>query len=272
MGIGEYRIDRALGGGRFEAHHAVVARRVTIKVSADAGPLVREARALERLRHPRVPRVYECEPARSRRHDGHGDDAASSAWIAIERVDGTPVAPRDALAAVRDLAAILDHAHERCVVHGALTADAIAWMNGEAWIVDWSHARLDDRAGSRADDIRALGELACALVRGPLAAPIDALVARMIDLDPDRRPSAIDVRLALERDALGDDDAPPVEDIVLPTDPARDSDVKLRWTPPFGLGAHEEVACRESQRDASSRRNDRRPDRYRSAPPVRRGR
>ena len=77
MGIGEYRIDRAIGDGRFDAHHAVLGRRVTIKVAVDAAPLLREARALERLRHPRVPRVYECEPARSRRLHDPGDDAAS---------------------------------------------------------------------------------------------------------------------------------------------------------------------------------------------------
>jgi hypothetical protein len=248
VGLGEYRIERALGDGRYEARHGVLARRVILRVSADAAALVREASALDRLRHPCVPRVYEC----------------TSTWIAIERVDVDAGAPDDPFRTVRDLAAILEHAHARGVVHGHVRAAACGWRDGETWLVDWSSATIDGDADARARDIAALGELARELAGDDLAPRLHVLVAWMTAADPARRPYAADVQNALHGDLACDDAAPPViEDIVLPV-----LDPKLRWTPILGVVAVDQFGgvaeIPEPPDDETRRFSDRRPDRYRA--------
>jgi serine/threonine protein kinase len=84
--------------------------------------LMREACILETLHHSGVPRVFECGVLDRR------------PWIATEYIDGLtieqaaserPVAIGDALAILRDAAAVLAHAHHRGVVHRNLTPGSI---------------------------------------------------------------------------------------------------------------------------------------------------
>jgi serine/threonine protein kinase len=80
--------------------------------------LMREACILETLHHSGVPRVFECGVIERR------------PWIATEYIDGVtieqassdrPLSIVDALAVLRDAAAVLAHAHHRGVVHRNLT-------------------------------------------------------------------------------------------------------------------------------------------------------
>ena len=103
---------------------------------------------LELLHHPGVVRIYEAGLLPDRR-----------AWLAHELVDGTTTAGllepgaidrMDAIALLRDIAEVLDHAHSRGVVHGGLFPDRIV-LTGLSrgfplCIADWSDVRAHDAA------------------------------------------------------------------------------------------------------------------------------
>jgi hypothetical protein len=154
--IGEYRIDRVRSRGalwdELDATHVLLPRKVVVRVTAEAGlppagvRLLREACIVEALAHPGVPRLYNCGRLADRRP-----------WIAGERVAGTAlaevigggalVAARVA-ALLRHVAAVLDHAHGRGVVHRQIRPETIVLTDGErGWpvcVVDWSEARAHD--------------------------------------------------------------------------------------------------------------------------------
>jgi serine/threonine-protein kinase len=242
MHVGNYRIEHAVGGGLFEARHAVLPRRALIKTVPDAlgwvKPLrvavLREACILEALQHAGIPRLYET-----------GRLADGRPWFACEDVDGTPLDEAGHLTLptlitlIRDLAEVLEHAHRRGVIHAGLRPDRIV-LTDRAFPVcidDWSCARTHDAgavvpavagprryeapelaAGDPIDDradVFALGMIA----RERLPAATPALIARLFDqmVAPGRwdRPSITEVR-----DALA---AIPV------------SIPRPRWTPPLGV-------------------------------------
>jgi serine/threonine-protein kinase len=241
MDVGSYRIEHAVGGGLFEARHAVLPRRALIKTVPDAlgwvKPLrvavLREACILEALQHAGIPRLYET---------GRLDDGRP--WFAFEDVDGTPLDEAKLtlptlVALLRDMAEVLEHAHRRGVIHAGLRPDRII-LTDRAFpicIDDWSSARTHDAgaavptvagprryeapelaAGDPIDDradVFALG----AIARERLPATTPALIAGLVEqmLAPDRwdRPSITEVR-----DALA---AIPV------------SIPRPRWTPPLGV-------------------------------------
>jgi serine/threonine protein kinase len=241
MHVGNYRIEHAVGGGLFEARHAVLPRRALIKTVPDAlgwvQPLrvavLREACILEALQHAGVPRLYET-----------GRLADGRPWFACEDVGGTPLDEvrltlPTLIALVRDLAEVLEHAHRRGVIHAGLRPDRVILTDRvfPVCIDDWSSARTHDAgalvptvagprryeapelaAGDSIDDradVFALGTIA----RERLPATTPALIARLVDqmVAPDRwdRPSITEVR-----DALA---AIPV------------SIPRPRWTPPLGV-------------------------------------
>ena len=116
--IAEYAIDRVIADepdwACFEASHAILPRRVRITIAtaaSSANSILREAKILESLRHPGVPRVYEC---------GYLDDQLP--WVATELVAGPSVdgslAVRALAELLRDVGAILAFAHARGVIHG----------------------------------------------------------------------------------------------------------------------------------------------------------
>lgn len=133
--------------------------------------LMREACVLETLHHAGVPRVFECGV-----HDRRP-------WVATEHVGGTsieqaaaerPLPIGEAVAAVRDAAAVLAHAHRRGVLHRNLTPASIVCTPGRTFpvcIVDWGDAATDDRAPPRP------GDPAARFYRAPEAADPDRCVA-----------------------------------------------------------------------------------------------
>ncbi|MGE0547319.1 MAG: serine/threonine-protein kinase [Kofleriaceae bacterium] len=156
--IGEYRIEKQLtttsAYAVYQAIHRVLPRRAVIKVMFEpvfdpvAAPVqvLREACMLELLHHPGVVRIYEAGLLPDRR-----------AWLAHELIEGTATTSLlepgamdriDAIALLRDIAEVLDHAHSRGVVHGGLFPDRIV-LTGLSrgfplCIADWSDVRAHD--------------------------------------------------------------------------------------------------------------------------------
>ncbi len=182
--IGNYQVERVLErDGRclaYEAVHLVLPRRAVLKVvdaevtDPEAAALLREAYILESLQHPGVVRVYESglladrrpwsarehvegvtleealqhrrAPAELREASGwgpHGPGPWGGAQPrGIDRVDG--------VALLRDLAGVLEHAHERGVLHRGLRPSRVL-LTGPArgfplCLADWSSARPHDAA------------------------------------------------------------------------------------------------------------------------------
>ncbi len=153
--IGDYWIDEEVPARSIEVAyrttHRVLPRsaRVAILSPSLVGAraaelqLMREACILEALHHTGVPRVFECGVLERR------------PWIATELIAGTtieqaaaqrPLATADALAVVRDAAAILVHAHQRGVVHRNLTPRSIVRTPGRGFpicITEWGEASIE---------------------------------------------------------------------------------------------------------------------------------
>jgi eukaryotic-like serine/threonine-protein kinase len=114
--------------------------------------LMREACILEALHHPGVPRVYECGVLERR------------PWVAMEHVEGTsieqaaaerPIALSDAIAVMRDAAAILAHAHKRGVIHRSITPRSIVRTPARGFslcITEWGDASIDERSPRLIDE------------------------------------------------------------------------------------------------------------------------
>ena len=144
--IVEAELERAATEVLWRARHQVLPRRAVIKVRPDARNILHEACILESMQHPGVVRVYETGLLADRR-----------AWFARELVAGptlgSTLAPGavdrvDAVALLRDLAEVLEHAHGRGVVHGRLRPRLIV-LTGRVRgypvaIKDWSEARAHD--------------------------------------------------------------------------------------------------------------------------------
>ena len=245
MRVTNYRILGDLGGGRFEAEHAVLPRRAVIKTIPDAlawmkglrVAVMREACILEALQHPGVARLYET---------GLFEDGRP--WFACEDVEGTALSDlrrqlglAELVALMRDVADVLAHAHRRGIIHGGLHPDRIILTERAFPIVidDWSTARahdapaavpsvprpdarrfqapelacgdaIDDRA-----DVYALGAIAKAALPTNAPAALVRLIEQMMAADRWDRPAITEVRAALE---------------TIPT-----TAMQTRWTPAFGV-------------------------------------
>jgi serine/threonine protein kinase len=229
--VGDYVLESELptdATRRFVSTHRLLPRRAQI-VFPPADRAFELARLLEALRHPAVPRIYEC---------GRLDD---DPWLALAMVDGQTLAERiahgalpahEVVAMLRDVGEVLAHAHQHGIVHGGLRPEGIA-STPDGWrIVDWSEADLAD---DHTTDVEALGAIAyAALARSlptiPLARRcpgVPAGVAELIDRMIGGAPSAARVnadavrlfeRLAQDLELpADDDDAVPIsiEDIEL---------------------------------------------------------
>jgi serine/threonine protein kinase len=176
----------------YRATHRVLPRaaRVAILKPENVGvrhaeiQLMREACVVETLHHPGVPRVYECGVLDRR------------PWVATEQILGTsleavaarrPLSTGDAIAVVRDAAAILAHAHRRGVIHSDITPRSIL-LTGErgfpVCIVDWGSAAIYGTALPRSGDPTARFYHAPEVVggdRGSAAADVFALGAVMFE-------------------------------------------------------------------------------------------
>lgn len=247
--VGDYRVERELAFEEtcvvYLATHVVLPRQALLKVTHPgsqpaAVQLLREACILEALSHAGIPRVHECGVLGDRRP-----------WSAIERMQGAtmkqiagdgPLPMSDLVVMMRDVADILQHAHERGVVHRRLTGHAIVRTqrrrSGHA-VCDWGDARTTDAAADVAvdprDDVYALGAIAFRALTGRNADPargsasalspsapaeLVALVDQMI-AEPVARPLAAEVfdRALWLCDTL---EASPLLE-------------RPRWTPPQGF-------------------------------------
>jgi eukaryotic-like serine/threonine-protein kinase len=162
--IGLYVIDCELAsdttGITYRAVHQVLPRRSIVKVMHAASvyppvikqPLavhvLREACILEALHHPGVIRLYESGMLPDRRP-----------WFARELVEGASVGTvlspgsidrMDAIALLRDVSDVLDHAYRRGIIHCGLRPDRIV-LTGRSrgypiCITEWGDARAHDAA------------------------------------------------------------------------------------------------------------------------------
>lgn len=227
--VGDYVIEAELpdrAGGVFVSTHVLLPRRAHV-VLCEPEHAFELACVLEQLRHPAVPRIYEC-----------GRLADHRPWFAMalvegptlaERIASQPLAVIEAAQLLRDLAIILAHAHGKGIVHGGLGAEHVVHTPTGWQIADWRDAGPAD---DHVTDLRALGALAyAALARAlptqPLAQRcpgVPAPLARMIDglLDPSETAASgvatSAVRLVEDlAQPAPDDDAVPIEieDIVL---------------------------------------------------------
>src|SRR5690349_11133590 len=160
--IGDYVVEREVAYEAasivYFATHVVLPRQSHIKVShpgsrTAAVQLLREACILEALSHPGAPRVHECGVLADRRP-----------WSSIERLPGVafdrfvgdrPAALSDVVVALRDVADVLRHAHERGIVHRRLTASAILRTERRRSVYaieDWADARTLDAQADAAID------------------------------------------------------------------------------------------------------------------------
>lgn len=245
--VGDYTIERVLRREElavvYAGVHLVLPRRAELKVMhADVGrtsgavQILREACILEALSHLGVPRVYECGVLSERRP-----------WVAVEAIEGAtlresmvrgPIAVSELVGVLRDLAAILVHAHDKGVCHHALSEDVVVRTPARPFplcIRSWSEAVARDsaRAADPSGDIEALGTLAFRALAGasplpgtptqracPSAPPeLAHLIDDMLDPDAAERPRAevVRERATWLREAL--DVAPG----------------RSRWTPLHGL-------------------------------------
>ncbi|MBA2541129.1 MAG: hypothetical protein H0V17_15925, partial [Deltaproteobacteria bacterium] len=139
--VGDYILEAELparpGERIFASTHRLLPRRAHI-VLPEPERAFELACVLEQISHPAVPRIYEC---------GQLED--KNLWLAVSVIDGPTLAERlahhalavpEVVAMVRDLAAILAHAHELGIVHGDLRTERVA-STANGWrIVDWSEA------------------------------------------------------------------------------------------------------------------------------------
>lgn len=247
--VGNYSLECALPARRhelaFRASHVLLPRVVRLVIlhpthgtREAVARMLREACLVESLRHPGIPRLYEC-----------GRLSTGRPWLAYELALGPTLAetePRtaiEALGIVCELAEILAYAHARGVVHGAVRPASIICGAEHLYLGDWSRSHeveQDPRA-----DVYALGVLAFELLAG--AAPtgsIASLVDRMRAPEPAQRPTAADVVAEVTRSiealeaielALDGQTEPAIEDVVLVdiADPPP-GPTAVRWTPPLG--------------------------------------
>jgi len=137
----------------YEAAHTVLPRRAALKVMHGellrqpgmATRMVQEAAILERLQHPGVVRVYECNLLPDRRP-----------WIAMELVEGETLANRlsysttlpalDVAKLIADVADVLATVHKSGVVHRDLKPDNLMCTPTDTdypvRVLDWGVARL----------------------------------------------------------------------------------------------------------------------------------
>ena len=164
--LGRYVVESELGRGAmgvvYRARDPRIDRLVAIKtlvpdvadedlVRALKERFLNEGRAAGRLSHPGVVAVYDADE----------DAATGTAYLAMEFVDGPDLrrllrdglSPARLVEIVREVAAALDHAHQRGVVHRDVKpANILVDAQGRARITDFGIARLASSTMTRAGE------------------------------------------------------------------------------------------------------------------------
>jgi eukaryotic-like serine/threonine-protein kinase len=157
--VGPYRLTQALGEGGtgvvYLATRDDIGHEVAIKILRDAWVseqrrerFLREQRLLAKLNHPAIARIFDA-----------GVLEGGTPWFAMERVDGVPLddycraGARDRaeiVRLVREVAAAVQHAHERLIVHRDLKPSNVAvTRTGQPKLLDFGIARqLEDGTGN----------------------------------------------------------------------------------------------------------------------------
>ena len=155
--LGRYRILSLLGSGGmgdvYRAHDTRLDREVALKflkpmsTGRDAAAIMAEARAASALSHANVCHLHEVDEA-----EGH-------TFLVMELVEGQTLAAAIAngpLAADRvtrygaQIAAALDHAHQRGIVHRDLkAANVMVTRDGHAKVLDFGIARRSEHSARR---------------------------------------------------------------------------------------------------------------------------
>jgi len=220
--IGDYVVERELrteaAGPVYLTKHVVLPRKAAVKVMREDGgkqravQMLREACLVEALSHPGIPRVYECGVLPDRRP-----------WTAFEYIDGEPLdrsigeiplPVADVVVMMRDVADILDHIHQRGIVHRHIAAASIVRAPQRRFavtLVQWGEAHTLDTQESKVDpkdDVHELGRIAFRALTGAVAttggastdrypgAPgeVASLIDQMMTADRRRRPTSSEVR------------------------------------------------------------------------------
>ena len=156
--IGDYVIERLIArggcGNVYAAEHSVLGRRAALKIlrrdlssASDAvNRFVREARAVNAIRHPNIVDIYEF----GRLSDGRpyhvmelieGDELE-----AVLRNEG-PFSPQRALEVLRPVVGAVEAAHKMGVIHRDLKAsNIILGPQGAVKLLDFGIAKLIDRS------------------------------------------------------------------------------------------------------------------------------
>ncbi|WP_448222155.1 protein kinase domain-containing protein [Gordonia iterans] len=175
--IGGYVIEEVLGSGEkgtaYLARHRRLDRRVVIKESAEKNTTETQRRGggdrgtafAADLRHPNVVEIIDA---------GECDDGRT--WFAMQYVDGTDLAgllaerggllaPAEAIGIARSVAAGLDYAHSRGLVHGDLTPGDVLLerTTGRVVVADFG---ISGRDASAEEDRRAVARLLSRMLTG----------------------------------------------------------------------------------------------------------
>jgi len=157
--VGPYRLLRALGEGGMaevwlaERADGAIKRRVAIKLpfpragrETFAVRFDRERDILATLRHPNIAGLYDA-----------GVTADGQAWLALEYVDGEPLAAwcddqrlslRDRVTLFRQVLLAVQHAHANLVIHRDLKpANILVTAQGEVRLLDFGIAKLLEAEG-----------------------------------------------------------------------------------------------------------------------------
>ena len=276
--VGPYRIISHLVGNTYRAVHATTLRRALIELAPPdrwrevSVQMVRAQRLVESLHHPGIARIVDRGMLADRRP-----------WIATEVPSGIglydliarrELPPLELTTLVRHIADVLAYAHELGVVHRALTLRSIVLATGPrpfpVVIADWGMRSGDIGVyaapeqsmggGDGRADVYSLGVIAFrAATRqfpgddGVFDVPgvptgLATLIARMLAVDPNERPTAAEVRalageLIMNEHAVeaaeaatpvpelipfSEESPPTADDIVYPGGPRFG---KPKWTP-----------------------------------------
>ena len=180
--FGRYTILRPLGAGGmadvYLAHDPTLDREVAIKVPRfrSLGRFEVEARAVARLEHPAIVPLYEYGD-----QDGHP-------YIVMRHMGGGSLAGRltrgprplaEALPIIERIAAALDYAHSRGVIHRDVKPGNILFdETGHAFLSDFGIARLEDWGDGRA---------------GPRLTAVGAVPGSPAYLSPEQARGALDL-------------------------------------------------------------------------------